>query len=71
MQGTDAQLYSNMRRKQDAEKRNAEARAFVDFVLRHTYPERATAHGAEAVYSIIKNHPFAQAYGPTKADADG
>lgn len=36
------------------------ASTFVDFVLRHTWPERATAHGAEAVHSIIKHHPFAQ-----------
>lgn len=35
-----------------------EARAFVEFVLRHTMPARAKAHGAEAVHSIIAHHPF-------------
>jgi hypothetical protein len=47
-----------------------EARTFVEFVLRHTLPERATAHGAEEVYSIIAHHPFAQSYGPSKAEAE-
>jgi hypothetical protein len=41
-----------------------EAEAFVEFVLRHTWPERATAHGAEAVHSIIKHHPFATEHSP-------
>jgi hypothetical protein len=47
-----------------------EARAFVDFVLRHTWPERATAHGAETVHSIIKHHPFAKSHGTTPAIQD-
>lgn len=42
-------------------------RAFVEFVLRHTWPERAKAHGHEAVHDIIKNHPFAQMYAPASA----
>ena len=37
-------------------------RQFVDFVLRHTCPERAEAHGFAAVHSIIKHHPFAKAH---------
>lgn len=40
-----------------------DAGRFVAFVLRHTWPERAKAHGAETVHSIIKHHPFAQAHG--------
>jgi hypothetical protein len=40
-----------------------DARAFVDFVLRHTWPERAKAHGADAVHDIIKHHPFAKENG--------
>jgi len=44
-----------------------EAAAFVEFVLRHTLPERATAHGAEAVHDMIKHHPFAKAHGPKHA----
>lgn len=33
---------------------------FVEFVLRHTYPARAQAHGYKAVYDVIRHHPFAQ-----------
>lgn len=40
------------------------AREFVNFVLRHTWPERADAHGAKAVHSIIKHHPFAKEFAP-------
>lgn len=36
---------------------------FVDFVLRHTLPERALQHSVATVHSLIKYHPFAQAYG--------
>ena len=31
---------------------------FIEFVLRHTLPERAKAHGADTMHSIIKYHPF-------------
>lgn len=34
---------------------------FVDFVLRHTLPERAKAHGYDVVHSLIKHHPFVAA----------
>jgi hypothetical protein len=44
------------------EQRDREAAAFVDFVLRHTWPERAARHGAATVYSLIENHPFAKAH---------
>lgn len=37
-----------------------EAIAFVEFVLRHTWPERANDLGPETVHSIIKHHPFAK-----------
>lgn len=36
----------------------AEASAFVDFVMRHTWPERATKHGVQTVYDLIACHPF-------------
>jgi hypothetical protein len=49
------------------EQHREEAAAFVDFVLRHTMPERATAHGAETVHSIIKHHPFVTEHGIQKA----
>ena len=52
---------------QNLEAHQEDARVFVEFVLRHTLPERAKAHGAEAVYSIIANHPFAKAVGLQKA----
>lgn len=42
--------------------------SFVEFVMRHTWPERATAHGADAVHRIIKHHPFPQEHGPRQAD---
>ena len=44
------------------EQRDREAAAFVDFVLRHTWPELASRHGAATVYSLIENHPFAKAH---------
>lgn len=53
-----------------AKERRAEARQeknardFVDFVLRHTMPERAKAHGIETVHDIIKHHPFAKEHAP-------
>lgn len=49
----------------------AEARAFVDFVLRHTWPERAKAHGVETVHSIIKHHPFALSHASKQAPSKG
>ncbi len=52
------------------EQRDREAAAFVDFVQRHTWPERATRHGAETVYSPIKHHPFAKDHAPTVSGAD-
>ena len=48
-----------------------DTRRFVDFVLRHTWPERATAHGAETVHSLIKHHPFTQAALAQGERADG
>ena len=39
-----------------------QAKQFVDFVLRHTWPERAKAHGFKAVYDIIRHHPFAKLF---------
>lgn len=50
------------------EQRDREAAAFVDFVLRHTWPERAARHGAETVHSLIKHHPFAKAHAPRQND---
>lgn len=55
------------------------AAAFVEFVQRHTWPERHERHGAETVYSLIAHHPFAkdhgakvpQSNGPTDALRDG
>lgn len=47
-------------------RQDKDAAAFVDFVLRHTLPERAAAHGAETVHEIIRHHPFAKAHSPTK-----
>lgn len=43
---------------------------FVDFVLRHTWPERAAAHGYETVHSIIKHHPFVTEHRPSKAASE-
>lgn len=43
------------------------AQHFVDFVLRHTWPERAKAHGFETVHSLIAHHPFAKAHGSKHA----
>lgn len=40
------------------------AEHFADFVLRHTMPERAAAHGAETIHNIIANHPFAKSVRP-------
>lgn len=34
------------------------ARRFAEFALRHTFPERAKAHGAATVYSILAHHPY-------------
>lgn len=48
--------------------KRADAQTFVDFVLRHTWPERAKAHGYDAVHSFIKYHPFAKANGTPEAD---
>ncbi len=48
-----------------------EAQAFVDFVLRHTWPERAKAHGFETLHSIIKHHPFAQEHRSKHDPSDG
>lgn len=36
-----------------------EAEAFLDFVLRHTWPERAKEHGLRVLYNMILFHPFA------------
>ena len=41
------------------EQRDREAAAFVDFVLRHTWPERAARHGAQVVF-----HPHLELGGP-------
>lgn len=57
----------NLQLQARVERQEKEAAAFVEFVLRHTLPERAAAHGAEMVHDIIKHHPFAKAHGPTKA----
>ena len=40
---------------------------FVDFVLRHTWPERAKAHGHDVVHALIKHHPFARLHCPSTA----
>lgn len=37
-----------------------EAQAFVEFVLRHTWPERAKRHGPKVVHELIVHHPFAK-----------
>lgn len=37
-----------------------EAKAYVDFVARWTFPERAKAFLHEEVHSILINHPFAK-----------
>lgn len=46
-------------------------RAFVDFVLRHTLPERARAHGPEAIYNLMRYHPFAKALASPPTGAEG
>ncbi len=58
--------FEKMKAQQDA----IISRAFVDFVLRHTWPERAKAHGYKVVHDIIKHHPFAQAYVPKQQRED-
>lgn len=47
-----------------------EAKAFIDFVLRHTWPERAKAHGHAVVHDIIKHHPFVIEHGSIDATGD-
>lgn len=61
--GGEAALQERLNAPADLAQLRQSAASFVDFVLRHTLPERATAHGAETVYSIIKHHPFAKAHG--------
>lgn len=40
------------------------AETFVEFVLRHTWPERAKAHGYVTVHELILHHPFVKMFAP-------
>lgn len=42
----------------------SQSEAFVEFVLRHTWPARFQAHGAKVVHDLIKHHPFAKMFAP-------